>query len=134
MKLSKNKKQEIEVLKYFIPYWMLPVRITDEDIQDFFNVSERGIKSQRWQEAKNGSGRDEEPNGLVQLIWAKNRRDLQIALWKEDADMYILWPSELKELPTHVYEFMQPRIWPAHVKPEKVKQLMKNLKLLTNGN
>ena len=44
MILTKKQQRDLKVIKYFIPTYMRDIEITDKDIKDFFNYSDKGIR------------------------------------------------------------------------------------------
>ena len=43
MNLSLRKEQDLETIKYFMPEFMKTIPISDEDVERFFEYSERGL-------------------------------------------------------------------------------------------
>jgi len=76
MKLTKNQQFEIDTLKHFIPSNVKFQEITDKDIEKFFNWSDKGIP--------HNENIVISKDGFSALMWAKNRRDLQITTYIED--------------------------------------------------
>lgn len=81
MKLSRKQERELKILRYWIPSNYSHKRITQKQVDDFFAWSDRGKPHGR---NVLGVSRDNKADGFTALYWAKNRRDLQIASYKED--------------------------------------------------
>lgn len=76
MRLSRKQRQELEVLRYWVPSNCSFKRITSKQILDYFSWSDRGHA--------HGRNTFVDRDGFMALFWAKNRRDLQITSYLED--------------------------------------------------
>lgn len=94
MKLTSKQRNELKILRYWIPSNLAHKRLTQKQVDKFFAWSDKGIK--------HGENIISPPwTGFKALYWAKNRRDLQIASYLED------WGSTMNawsfdDMPKHI--------------------------------
>lgn len=95
MRLSQKQQRELKILKWWKPTNVKWKRITKKQIEAFFAWSDRG--------KAHGRNILNDRDGFCALLWAKNRRDLQIAMYIEDwgitmnAWSFTGMPREVKE-------------------------------------
>lgn len=75
MPLTKGQQQDLESILFFIPDAMKHVAISDQDIKDFFELSEKGKHQERI-----GSYSMDGFNALVQ---GKRWRGIHMEMWEE---------------------------------------------------
>jgi hypothetical protein len=101
LSLSQKQQRELRILKWWKPSNVQWGRITQKQIRDFFAFSDRGIR--------HGRNLLMDRDGFSALYWAKNRRDLQIAMYLEDwGDTMNAW--SFKRLPKEVKDDIGKRI------------------------
>lgn len=109
LRLSGRQQRELEVLKYFSRSW--DIEITEKDIKQFFDWSDRGIKyTQPHGVPTTGKATvNMRPmNGLDRLLHGKIMRDYHIKQWKQDIREGLLFIWELVEdLPKPVIGLMK---------------------------
>jgi hypothetical protein len=96
MKLTKGQQKDLEILKFFIPKCSADGKITDEDIKQFFDISERGIKPVQ------------KSIGLELLLEGKRWRNIHVNLYKEGISEGTTTLDEILEgMPNLVAEFFK---------------------------
>jgi hypothetical protein len=100
MKLTKGQQKDLEILKFFIPKYLVSkkedIEITEEDIKKFFDISERGIKPVQ------------KSIGLELLLEGKRWRNIHVNLYKEGISEKTTTLDEILEgMPNLVAEFLK---------------------------
>lgn len=102
--LSSHQQNDLETVTFFIPEGMKSVEITEQDITDFFEWSEKGLHTARLSVGAFNPSRH--MNGLNALYQGKRWRGIHMEMWEDgilsgDVPYSIL----LEELPYPVLEF-----------------------------
>jgi hypothetical protein len=84
MKLTNKQQLDIDTVKHFIPSNVKFKDLSDEDIERYFDWSDRGIDKQVIVTEAMQSD-----SGIASLYWGKQRRDLQVTSYIEDWGSYI---------------------------------------------
>lgn len=98
MPLTKGQQQDLESIRFFIPDAMKYVAISDQDIKDFFELSEKGKHQERV-----GSYLMDGFNALVQ---GKRWRGIHMEMWEEGVlSCDVPYLNIIEGLPISVVEF-----------------------------
>lgn len=97
--MTKEQAKDIETIRYFIPNDMKSIPITDQDIQDFLALSERGENKNRV--------RDRGMDGFNALVQGKRWRGIHMQMWEDGhLDGVTPYAELVSELPESVARFM----------------------------
>ena len=125
MKLSKKQQQDIDCIKYFIPEQWKDIQISDEDIEDFLNYSDKGIKIKRPIYLAD----KKEVTGYDALLEGKRWRGIHMQMWEDgvlsgdvpyrvllgeydnDKKRYQFWKSPHKPMPKLIVDFMKKELF-----------------------
>lgn len=97
MRLSNKQQKELRIIEHFVPDNTNFPEPTEEDIEDFFAFSDKGEKRRE-------INRNRPFNGYDRLMWAKNRREVTVSMWREDWG-YILTAMDFLDEPREIAEF-----------------------------
>lgn len=85
-KLTQKQQKELEVVKWFIPEELSKIEIKEEDITKFFENSQQGKHKEK---VKNSMYlTNDKMNGLGALMYGKNKREININMYKQDFTQY----------------------------------------------
>ena len=105
MILSEKQKADLETVKYFIPRVLKHIKITNKDIEDYFNWSEKGI-GESDKEAKRGT---DTYTGFETLMEGKRWRGIHIHELYEQGILSGDMPYAviLEDMPREIIEFLK---------------------------
>jgi len=104
MQLTNKQKTELETIEYFIPSWCKWPKITDRDIEVFFEWSERGLHKDKISDLK--------IDGLNALVQGKVWKGRHMQIYKEsllDGMGYVSFID--KTVPRSVIDFMKKELF-----------------------
>ncbi len=106
-KLSNKQLKEIEILKFFIPKNYIR-EITDEDVINYLNWSEKGKPIKKFEYRYNKKTEEMESIGNA-LTLGKMWREVHIDMYKKEFEgpvcTFFLWEAK-EEFPPVVFEFI----------------------------
>ncbi len=106
--LTSERLNDLETIKFFIPDCMKSIKITDQDIQDFFDYSERGLNKEKTM----FSYADDGFNALCQ---GKRWRGIHMEMWEEGVlDGSVPYMTLLEGLSPAVVAFASKELFKGH--------------------
>jgi hypothetical protein len=97
--MTKGQELDLETIRFFIPECMKHLEITDQDVKDFFELSEQGKHQGRIGLST--------MDGLNALAQGKRWRGIHMEMWEEGVlSGDVPYATLLEDLPRSVVEFM----------------------------
>lgn len=101
MKLTSRQQRDLETIDFFIPTNWSHLPVTEEDIKNFFEYSDRGLH-------KDLVKLSHFDDGFNILLLGKSRRGLHMGLWEEGVlEGTFPYVTLLEGLPRAVVDFMK---------------------------